>query len=71
LPSSKPAPQKTSAVVLKAKVYLHAGPKAARLQKLLEEKKSMLPALFIVSQVEVAPAAIPAFIPAESLRNSR
>jgi len=48
-------------------VYLHAGPKAARLQKLLEEKKSMLPALFIVSQVEVAPAAIPAFIPAESL----
>ncbi len=52
---------------LEAKVYLHAGPKAAGLQKLLEEKKSMLPALFIVSQVEVAPSAIPAFIQAESL----
>src|SRR5882762_5694301 len=52
---------------LEAKVYLHAGPKAAGLQKLLEEKKSMLPALFIVSQVEVAPSAIHVSIPAESL----
>jgi len=52
---------------LEAKVYLHASPKAAGLRKLLEEKKSVLPALFIVSQVEVAPSAIPAFIPAESL----
>jgi isoleucyl-tRNA synthetase len=52
---------------LEAKVYLHAGPKAAGLQKLLEEKKSMLPALFIVSQVEVTSSVIPASIPAESL----
>jgi len=37
------------------------------LQKLLEEKKSMLPAFFIVSQVEVAPSVIPASIQAESL----
>jgi isoleucyl-tRNA synthetase len=52
---------------LEAKVYLHAGPKAAGLQKLLEEKKSILPALFIVSQVEVTPSAFPASIQAESL----
>jgi isoleucyl-tRNA synthetase len=52
---------------LEAKVYLHAGPKAAELQKLLEEKKSMLPALFIVSQVEISPSAIPASIQAEAL----
>jgi isoleucyl-tRNA synthetase len=48
-------------------VYLHAGAKAAGLQKLLEEKKSVLPALFIVSQVEVTSSAIPASVPAESL----
>ena len=42
---------------LEAKVYLHAGPKAAELQKLLDKKKSMLPALFIVSQVEVTSSA--------------
>jgi isoleucyl-tRNA synthetase len=52
---------------LEAKVYLHAGPKAEGLQKLLEEKKSVLPALFIVSQVEVTPSAIPASIQAESI----
>jgi isoleucyl-tRNA synthetase len=52
---------------LEAKVHLHAGPEAAGLQKLLEEKQSLLPALFIVSQVVIHPSAIPAFISAETL----
>jgi isoleucyl-tRNA synthetase len=52
---------------LEAKVHLHAGPDAAGLQKLLEEKQSLLPALFIVSQVVIAPSAIAASVPAETL----
>jgi isoleucyl-tRNA synthetase len=52
---------------LEAKVYLHAGPEAAGLQKLLEEKQSLLPALFIVSQVVIAPSAVAAAVPAETL----
>jgi isoleucyl-tRNA synthetase len=52
---------------LEAKVHLHAGPEAAGLQKLLEEKQSVLPALFIVSQVVVHPSAIAASVPAETL----
>ena len=52
---------------LEAKVHLHAGPEALGLQKLLEEKQSLLPALFIVSQVGVQPSAIAASIPAETL----
>src|SRR4029077_12190346 len=35
---------------LEARVLIHAGPEAPGLQKLLEEKQSLLPALFIVSQ---------------------
>ncbi|HEY2352673.1 MAG TPA: isoleucine--tRNA ligase [Candidatus Acidoferrum sp.] len=42
---------------LEAKVRLHAGGEAARLQKLLEERGGELPALFIVSQVVVESAA--------------
>jgi len=42
---------------LEAKVHLHAAPEAAGLQKLLEEKKSVLPALFIVSQVVIDASA--------------
>jgi isoleucyl-tRNA synthetase len=38
---------------LEAKVHLHAGAELAGLQKLLEERQSVLPALFIVSQVVV------------------
>ena len=52
---------------LEAKVHFHAGPEAPGLQKLLEEKVSLLPALFIVSQVEVHPSAIPASAPVETL----
>src|SRR5258706_1556111 len=52
---------------LEAKVHLHAGPEAPGLQKLLEEKQSVLPALFIVSQVVIQPSAIAASIPAETL----
>src|SRR6266853_1708908 len=52
---------------LEAKVHLHAGPEAPGLQKLLEEKLPILPALFIVSQVQVAPSAIAASVPAETL----
>src|SRR5216683_2595685 len=52
---------------LEAKVHLHAGPEATGLQNLLEEKQSLLPALFIVSQVGIHPSAIAASIPAESL----
>src|SRR5213076_1766874 len=52
---------------LEAKVLLHADPHGSGLQKLLEEKRSVLPALFIVSQVEVQPSAIPGSIQVESL----
>jgi isoleucyl-tRNA synthetase len=52
---------------LEAKVHLHAGPEAAGLEKLLEEKQYVLPALFIVSQVVIHPSAIPASVPAETL----
>src|SRR5262249_42005541 len=38
---------------LEAKIHLHASAEAEALQKLLEEKASDLPALFIVSQVVV------------------
>jgi isoleucyl-tRNA synthetase len=43
---------------LEAKVHLHAGAEAPSLQKLLEEKQSLLPALFIVSQVMIHPSPI-------------
>jgi isoleucyl-tRNA synthetase len=46
---------------------LHVDAHGSALQKLLEEKQSLLPALFIVSQVEVHTSAIPASVPAESL----
>jgi isoleucyl-tRNA synthetase len=52
---------------LEAKVHLHAGPEAAGLQKLLEEKQPLLPALFIVSQVAVEPTAVAESVPAETL----
>src|SRR4029077_7507994 len=52
---------------LEAKVLLHVDPHGAPLQKLLEEMRSVLPALFIVSQVEIHPSAIPASAPAETL----
>jgi len=52
---------------LEARVHLHAGPEAPGLQKLLEEKASLLPALFIVSQIEIHPSAIAASVPAEIL----
>jgi isoleucyl-tRNA synthetase len=42
---------------LEAKVKLHAAGEAATLQKLLQERSDVLPALFIVSQVEVETAA--------------
>src|SRR5437773_11053171 len=56
---------KTTGGGLEAKVQLHAGPQPAGLQRLLEEKQSVLPALFIVSQVAVQPSAIAGSIPAE------
>jgi isoleucyl-tRNA synthetase len=52
---------------LEAKVHLHAGAEVVGLQELLEEKQSLLPALFIVSQVVIQPSAIPAAMQAESL----
>jgi len=52
---------------LEAKVLLHVDPHDAPLGRLLEEKRGMLPALFIVSQVELAPSAIPASVQSESL----
>jgi isoleucyl-tRNA synthetase len=41
---------------IEAKVKLHAGSEAPGLQKLLQERRNVLPELFIVSQVEVEPA---------------
>jgi isoleucyl-tRNA synthetase len=52
---------------LEAKVHLHAGAEAAGVQKLLEEKQSLLPALFIVSQVVIQPSVDAAFVAAGSL----
>jgi isoleucyl-tRNA synthetase len=42
---------------LEAKVHLHAAAESAGLQKLLQEMQSVLPALFIVSQVLIDPSA--------------
>src|SRR5438876_1086336 len=52
---------------LEAKVHLHAGPEAAGFEKLLEEKQSVLPALFIVSQVLIHASAIAASLPGQTL----
>src|SRR3989442_7158505 len=52
---------------LEAKVRLHAAGEAADLQKLLEEKQSVLPAFFIVSQVSVEPHPIAASVLSETL----
>ena len=52
---------------LEAKVRLHAAGEATDLQKLLEEKQSVLPALFIVSQVFVEPHSIAASVLSETL----
>jgi len=52
---------------LEAKVRLHAGPEAPGLQKLLEEKQSSLPMLFIVSQVAVDAQAGEGFAQSELL----
>jgi isoleucyl-tRNA synthetase len=41
---------------IEAKVKLHASSEAPGLQKLLQERRNVLPELFIVSQVEVVPA---------------
>jgi len=52
---------------LQAKVRLHANGKAPGLQELLREKGSLLPALFIVSQVVVDPAESDGLVPSETL----
>jgi isoleucyl-tRNA synthetase len=52
---------------LEAKVRLHVGEAAAGLQKLLEEKQSILPTLFIVSQVVLDPAGSTGFAQSETL----
>jgi isoleucyl-tRNA synthetase len=52
---------------LEAKVHLHAAAEAAGLQKLLEASASLLPALFIVSQVVVSPSPIDGAAPSETL----
>ena len=52
---------------LEAKVRLHANSKAPGLQELLREKASLLPALFIVSQVVVDPAEGDGLVPSETL----
>jgi isoleucyl-tRNA synthetase len=52
---------------LEAKVKLHAGSEAPGLQKLLQERRDVLPALFIVSQVEVEPNASEAATKSELL----
>jgi isoleucyl-tRNA synthetase len=52
---------------LEAKVRLHAGPEAPGLQKLLEEKRPGLPALFIVSQVVVDSTASEGAVQSETL----
>jgi isoleucyl-tRNA synthetase len=52
---------------LEAKVKLYAGSEAPGLQKLLQERRDVLPTLFIVSQVEVEPAAPNGAVQSESL----
>src|SRR6266849_10386330 len=52
---------------LEAKVRLHANSKAPGLQDLLKEKGSLLPALFIVSQVVVDSAEDDGLLPSETL----
>jgi len=52
---------------LEAKVRLHANAKAPGLQELLREKGSLLPALFIVSQVVVDPRESDGLVPSETL----
>src|SRR6202171_5714233 len=52
---------------LEAKVTLHAAAEISGLQKLLEEKQPVLPALLIVSQVIVAPAPPAAALQSEAL----
>ena len=52
---------------LEAKVRLHGNSKAPGLQELLKEKASLLPALFIVSQVVVDPAEGDGLVPSEIL----
>ncbi|HEY6946278.1 MAG TPA: class I tRNA ligase family protein, partial [Candidatus Acidoferrum sp.] len=52
---------------LEAKVRLHANSKAPRLQELLKEKGSLLPALFIVSQVAVDSAEGDGLVASETL----
>jgi isoleucyl-tRNA synthetase len=52
---------------LEAKVKLHAGGEAASLQKLLEVHREALPALFIVSQVDVEASAPEGATPSETL----
>jgi isoleucyl-tRNA synthetase len=52
---------------IEAKVKLHAGSEAPGLQKLLQERRNVLPELFIVSQVEVEPAAPQGAIQSELL----
>ncbi|HTG28367.1 MAG TPA: isoleucine--tRNA ligase [Methylomirabilota bacterium] len=52
---------------LEAKVKLHAGSEAPGLQKLLQERRDILPALFIVSQVDVELAAPTGAVQSESL----
>jgi isoleucyl-tRNA synthetase len=52
---------------LEAKVHLHAAAEAPGLQKLLEASASLLPALFIVSQVAVSSTAIDGSTASETL----
>jgi isoleucyl-tRNA synthetase len=52
---------------LEAKVKLHAGGEAGRLQRLLEERGGELPALFIVSQVRVESTAPDGAVQSEAL----
>src|SRR5947208_15084168 len=52
---------------LEAKVHLHANSKAPGLQELLKEKGSLLPALFIVSQVAVDSAQADGLVRSETL----
>jgi isoleucyl-tRNA synthetase len=48
-------------------VKLYAGGEAPGLQKLLQDRRDVLPALFIVSQVEVEPAVPNGAVQSESL----
>jgi isoleucyl-tRNA synthetase len=59
--------RKTIGGGLEAKVCLHANAKAPGLQELLSEKGSLLPALFIVSQVVVDSGESNGLVPSETL----